>query len=376
MGVVGVLVFAVALGMSGIWGLLHSSGRLDDSLVGADRPSKKPVDPNAGESINMLLMGTDDRTGDNASISGGGEANHQSDTTILVHMSADRSRIELVSIPRDSMVDIPECTTSNGTTAACSHAMFNSAFAVAYDQGGDVQSGAACTVHTVESLTGIRIDDFAVADFNGFKTMIDALGGVTTCIAEDVYAPHAGGLRLSAGQQKLNGWEATEYARARTGEGLGDGSDLARIQRQQKLLGSVASEIKTKNYLTDSAELYRFFQAASKSLYLSDGLDDFGSLVGVSYSLRDIDLSDVVFKTVPTTEDPYNLNRVVWTSAADDLWKTIYNDEPIVAKPSPAASPTTSAEPRPSATAADTPAPTASSSASTSSAADAAAACR
>ena len=118
-------------------------------------PTKEPDpdDPNAGQAVNILILGSDQRDGVNAEI-GGEVAGMRSDTTMVLHISADRSRVELVSIPRDSLVDIPSCTMTNGKTTRATHGMFNSAFATGWDNGGDMTSAAACTINTVQQNTG------------------------------------------------------------------------------------------------------------------------------------------------------------------------------------------------------------------------------
>ena len=190
-----------------------------------NRPTKhsNPDDPNAGKALNVLVMGSDSR-GDGEDVDDGVDG-MRSDTTIVVHISADRSRVELVSIPRDSKVAIPACTVTGGGTTEPRTSIFNSAFAIGWTAGQDVASAAACTISTVESLTGVYIDHYTVVDFGGFRDMVDALGGVSMCIPNDIDAPKAGNLKLTAGYQRLDGKTALKYARARTGKGLGDGSD-------------------------------------------------------------------------------------------------------------------------------------------------------
>ena len=163
----------------------------------------------------------------------------RSDTTIVVHISADRSRVEMVSIPRDSLVDIPSCKRSDGSESYPQYnAMFNSAFSIG-GQTGEVSDAAACTQKTVESLTGVYVDDFVVVNMAGFVNMIDALGGVPMCIEEDIASPKAHLDLLTAGYHVLDGTTALGYARARTGTGL-NGSDTSRIGRQQELIAAVA----------------------------------------------------------------------------------------------------------------------------------------
>ncbi|MDR2722236.1 MAG: LCP family protein, partial [Cellulomonadaceae bacterium] len=210
------------------------STNVDDALAHVERPTPPPADPNAGTPLNIVLLGIDSRDGDNINFaSAENTAGARSDTTMVMHISADRDRVELISIPRDSTVSMPGCPLKDDKMSSpMSSTKFNSAFAVGYDYGGSVTAGATCTLTTIESLTDVRMDGFITIDFAGFQRMVDALGGVDICIPEAIDAPDAGLLKLDAGEQHLDGTQALQFARARKGKGLGDGSDLGRIGRQ------------------------------------------------------------------------------------------------------------------------------------------------
>ena len=166
--VIYVLVAALAfVGTAAAATLLDINGAIKDGEVKIipQKGQKEPklIDPNAGKPIELLVMGQDTRDGaDNASIGGGdtSEGSHQADTTMVVQISADRSYINLVSIPRDSLVDAPSCETSKGTISAQYNVMFNSIFANGYTTGDDLASAASCTVNSVNSLTGLNIQNF------------------------------------------------------------------------------------------------------------------------------------------------------------------------------------------------------------------------
>ena len=254
-----------------------------------------------------------------------------SDTTLVVHLSADRSRVEVVSIPRDSLVDIPPCTMSDGTVLpAVQDTMFNHAFSRGWFNGGDLASATACAMSTVESLTGLYLDGAVVADFNGFSAMVEALGGVPITIPEAISSPKAGGLVLQAGPQVLTPWEATQLSRARTGKGWGleIGSDLKRIERQQALLSAMAAAVADKNLLTDLPALTRFVDAATKSLTVSDSIGSARDITGLALSLRHVSLDEIVFTQVPTGAAPQDKDRVVWTAEAGPLWDRLKADQP------------------------------------------------
>ncbi len=335
-GVAVVVTAVLAFGAAGAAAVYtRFQGNIDavdiSDLVGPAPDSTKtpdPDDPYAGQEVNILIMGSDERDGENAAI-GGSVDGMRSDTTIVVHISADRQRIDLVSIPRDSLVDIPSCTMTDGSTSkAQSDAMFNSAFAIGADQGGNVESAAACTIKTVQANTGLTIPYFVVVDFAGFIRMVDALGGVPICIPNDMSSPKAG-LYLTAGNQTLDGTTALAFARARTGTGVGDGSDTNRLGRQQRLIAATVREVLSKNLLTDVPQLIRFLDAATESITADQYLGSINNLVGLGYSLRSVATSNITFQTIPFATAPNNPNRVVWTSGADLIWSNMVQDLPL-----------------------------------------------
>lgn len=315
------------------------------ALLGEDRPTataeatQGPVDPGAGRALNVLVMGSDVRTGDNAVLGGSPEVEGmRSDTTLLVHISADRSRAEIASIPRDLLVDIPACPLPDGAQSAPqSDAMFNSAFAIG-GEGGLSEYAAACTVKTVEQMTGVFIDDYVVIDFAGFTHMVDALGGIPMCIPEPVSDSYAG-LDLDAGQQVLGGQQALAYARAR--KNVGDGSDISRIGRQQLLLGAMFRQVLAKNLLTDLPSLYQFLDAATRSVTAGPTLGQIPNLVGLANSLRSVPAGGIAFVTVPFD---WAGNRVAPNADSAALWAALAADTPIT-PPAPTPVPTDGATP-------------------------------
>jgi LCP family protein required for cell wall assembly len=294
-------------------------------LLGADRPTPAA---NAASGVrgpvDVLVLGSDSRAGADHFV-GGVDNGARSDTAILLHLSADRTRAVAVSIPRDSMVAIPDCTTASGGTARASVRMFNDAFTT---------GGAACAVKTVESLTHVRVDHYVVIDFAGFKNIVDALGTVPICLPQPVNDPRHG-IRLPAGRSSVDGTTALAYVRERYV--LGDGSDLGRIRRQQAFLSSVLQQATGTGDLTDPPRLYGVLDAATRSLTMDPQLAGLSTLAGFSTDLARIGLAHIRFLTVPTAVDPADRNRLVWTSPATTLWTALRDDAPI---PSPA-TPTT-----------------------------------
>jgi len=306
---------------------------VDGLLAEDDRPpavatEQDPSDPFAGKDLNILVMGTDFRDEANAKIAGAGDEFH-SDTTLLVHISGDRSRIEAVSIPRDSLVDIPSCTLpGGGTTAPHPNAMFNTAFALGGGPGKDVTGAAACTIHTVEKLTGVRIEDHVVVQMTGVIGVVDAIGGVTMCLPEPVKGKRVD-LDLKAGRQTLDGTTAINFLRARKGEGMGleIGSDLKRIERQQAFFDATMRQILSQNVITDSPRLYRMVREILGSISTDPDLASPTALAGLAWSIRDIDPARIVFTSVPVVDSVSQPGRVEWTSASDEIWARIRADK-------------------------------------------------
>ena len=334
-----VLMFGAASAAAFVQHLQSNVERIDVAgLIGPapvqdDTPPPDPSDPSAGRPLNVLVLGSDYR--DEAAMAAEGKrtAGMRADTTMVVHVSADRQRVEVVSIPRDSLVKIPSCEMTNGaTTRAQSSSMINNAFAIGWDNGGDLASAAACAGRTVQENTGLTIDHFVVVDFNGFQSMIDAIGGVDICIPVDLHDPYTG-LKLSAGQQRLEGETAFKFARARHGN-VGDGTDIARIGNQQRLVAAIVDEVLSRDVLGSPPRLVSFLDAATQSLTVDSGLD-ITTLTGLAFSAKSIEPSNIVLMTVPWAPAKSDPNRVQWTSAATTLWQNMANDVPIVETPEP-----------------------------------------
>ncbi|HEY3867623.1 MAG TPA: LCP family protein, partial [Actinocrinis sp.] len=189
---------------------------------------------------NILVLGSDTRYGQGSGY-GTGLVTDQSDTLMIVHIPADRKWAEVVSIPRDSWVNIPDCTMGDGQLSAPTQFKINEAFAIGNLDGNHTALGVACTVQTVEQDTGIYINHFVVVNFSGFKDMVAALGGVEECNPAPIDDPLSS-LYLSAGYHMLTPTQALGYVRARYT--LGNGSDLERIGRQQAFMSSLVSRVK------------------------------------------------------------------------------------------------------------------------------------
>ncbi|MBT2409659.1 LCP family protein [Streptomyces sp. ISL-12] len=267
---------------------------------------------------NILLIGSDSRSGEDNSRYGRDPGTERSDTTMLLHLSADRRSATAVSLPRDLMVDVPGCRRPDGSRSAPAFAQFNYAFEV---------GGSACAIRTVEKLTRIRIDHHVVVDFHGFKKMVDAVDGVEMCLREPV-TDKAARLRLPAGRVTLSGEQALGYVRAR--KSLGDGSDTERMERQQRFLGALVNKVQSNRVLLNPVKLYPVLNAATSSLTTDPGLASLRGLYELARGLRDIPTERVQFLTVPRESWPPNPNRdQLVEPAARKLFARLRTDEPV-----------------------------------------------
>ena len=302
---------------------------IDSLLTEEDRPGTKPPDSYEGRAVNLLILGTDSRAGNNnVDGSQGSEdvASARSDTALVMHISADRKRVDAVSIPRDTLVDIPECKTLDGEkTESSEDTPFNSAFAKGAGDSDDkkaVASGATCTWKTVETLTHVRIDDFVVVDFAGLSKVVDSLGGVHVQVDEAIDDTEYTGFKLDEGCQKLDGQNALQYARVR--HGVSDGSDLSRIARQQNLMRAMASKALSSNLLTQSG----FLTSTLETLTTSEHIGQIGNLSGLAYSIQGVGIDKINFITMPN-EPAADPNQVVPSEGAKKVWKALEEDKPV-----------------------------------------------
>ena len=349
------LVVVGALALLGVGGaavyldLKDQIGVSDVSgLVKGPTPSSAPdpEDPFTGRSLNILVLGTDLRGGENTEIAGAGDGGMRSDTTMLVHISGDRSRMEVVSIPRDSLVEIPSCNLPDGTESGVRYGMFNSAFTIGGGAAEDLTYAAACTITAVQTLTGVPVTNHMVVQMDGVVDVVDALGGVRMCLPEPlVQNPDYGRFELPAGEQTLDGLQAIGYLRARHGTGLGldQGSDLTRITRQQAFVDALVRQVLDQNVVTNSPQLYRTVRAVLGAVSADPSLADPAALAGLAYSIRDIDPAQIVFTELPVAAAPTDSNRVVWTEGAAAIWERMAADEPPPGTEAPAQGPETSA---------------------------------
>ncbi|MGW1811105.1 LCP family protein [Streptomyces sp. NPDC002078] len=284
---------------------------------------------------NILLIGSDTRAGEGNSAYGRDLGSERSDTTILLHLAANRRSATAVSLPRDLMVDIPGCRQQDGSRSEPVFAMFNHAFQV---------GGSACTIRTVEKLTNIRIDHHVVVDFSGFKKMVDAVDGVQVCLKEPI-DDKAALLKLPAGKVRLNGEQALGFVRAR--KSLGDGSDTERMERQQRFLGALVDKVQSNDVLLNPVKLYPVLDAATSALTTDPELASLRGLYQLVRGLRDIPAERVQFLTVPRESYIYDSNRdQLVEPEAEKLFARLRADQPVaVARETPQEATGTDGEP-------------------------------
>ncbi len=291
---VGVLVTVLVMGI-GVGLRLRSNITVVDVSDALTSPADDSADPTPaagtarpGRPVNILVMGSDSRVGQG---DGFGSAEliegARSDTTLLVHLAADRESVTVVSIPRDLVVQLPACRLADGSRSYPYDDRFNAAFSI---------GGPECTIRTVTQLTGLPVHHYVVVDFSAFRRTVDALGGVDVCLVNPVNDPKAG-LDLPAGVSRVDGEQALAFVRARTS--LGDGSDLARIERQQAFLGSLVREATSRELLTDPVRLLRSLDAATASLTMDGDLASLPRSVSLARSLAGVEPARVSFVTLP-----------------------------------------------------------------------------
>ena len=340
---VSVLVLVLSSALVVVYKKLEGNINVMQIDLGKDRPKKVDV---AGpqEPLNVLVLGSDNRDGTNI----GGDTPGLSDTTILLHLSADRSRAYGVSIPRDAMVDRPECRTKNGKSAVPGGlTQFNAAYAV---------GGPACTIKTVEKITNVKIDHFVVINFAGFKDMVNAINGVTVCLPEEVN-DDIGHISLPKGTYKVNGNQALDYVRVRHDIGAPNG-DIGRMKRQQSFIAAMIAKVVSKGTLANPVRLYKFLDAATGSLTTDEGFANLKELASLGSSLKNIGLDNVQFITVPNEPYAPDPNRLQLAPEAADVWRKIRFDNPLGKFGADAVSPGKDGSSTPSASASPSASPT------------------
>ncbi|MGO8885413.1 MAG: LCP family protein [Streptosporangiaceae bacterium] len=268
-------------------------------------------------SLNILLIGSDSRSGRNARF-GAGVQGQRSDTIMLLHISPGRRRATVLSIPRDSVVPILACQKEPGFTGQVAQPgqveQVNSSFAF---------GGPGCLWKTVEQLTQIHIDHFIELNFTGFEKVINDIGGVNICLPWAINDPRSK-LHLSKGLHHVLGAKALAFWRVRY---IGEGSDLERIQRDQYLMASLVQGIRHSGLLTSPTQIYSVITDAARAM-TTDASLSLGTMIRIAESLHGLSSQSVQFIQVPAVAYPANPNWVQWAQAAK-LFSAIAHDRSV-----------------------------------------------
>jgi LCP family protein required for cell wall assembly len=310
---------ATAFGLAA-WDIQHLTHNLKHTALlpsGFTAPPE-PVDAYGRSPLNLLLIGSDTRdTSADCSLGGACQPGAQNagangDSEMLVHLSADRSNITVMSIPRDTETQLPQC-------AGGGRGMINSALA----------HGPACQVAAVIQLTNIPVDHYIDFDFSGVIDLSDEIGGVPVCVSAAVHDPYSG-LRIGGGDSTVEGKQALQFLRTR--EAFYDGSDLGREQATHMFLSSLLRKVKANATLTNIGEMQSIAETVTRYTTVDNGLDSVLSLLSLAQVFGEVDADRVTFLTMPWQEDTDTSDasyhaRVEVSSEAAAVFADIKNDQ-------------------------------------------------
>ncbi|MFJ9819998.1 LCP family protein [Streptomyces sp. NPDC101151] len=311
----------VAVGTAGYLYLKHLEGNVTTTDVGSAGKSGFSKD----DAFNILIIGTDKRTGKGNE--GYGDANSvgHADTNILLHVSKDRTNATALSIPRDLIADVPDCPTkqpdgSEKVIPGSDDVRFNISLG---QEGRD----PGCTMRTVGELTGVVPDHFMMVDFNAVKTLTAAVGGVDVCLAHAVNDKDSH-LKLPAGKSKIEGEQALAFVRTR--HSWGNHGDLDRIKVQQQFMGSLMRKMSSSDTLTSPTKLVSLAEAATKALTVDKGIGSVSTLKDIALELKKVPPKNISFVTVPVLDNPadgvFHKTVIVNQSTAPEVFDAIKND--------------------------------------------------
>jgi LCP family protein required for cell wall assembly len=331
-GIVAAVLLLGVLAFGGYW-LWRLQSNITSSALGAGGVrTEGPVD-DGKDRLQILVLGSDTRTGKNGQYGSTADSSGygQSDVMMLLDISADNNNVNVISFPRDLLVDVPACTdhTTNQQHDARHSVMINSAMA---------DAGIGCAVDTVNKLTGLEVDHFMMADFNAVKELSNTVGGVDVCVNTAVSDPDSG-LRLPKGTSKVQGDQALAFLRTR--HAFADGGDLGRIKAQQSFLASLTRKLKAEGTLGDPQKVLTIADTMTKNLTVDEGLASVPTMLTLAGRLKNIDPAKVNFITVPTVPAASDPNRLALNEpAATDLFAALRRSADLT-QTAPAAAPST-----------------------------------
>ncbi|MEV8423170.1 LCP family protein [Streptomyces niveus] len=326
---------------------LDSKLKKEDLTLG-DKPMADHKVNSAGQTpLNILLIGSDARDSKANQDLGGAKETFGglplADVQMLLHVSADRSNMSVVSMPRDTMLKMPKCTnaeTGKVYPASTGNVQTNESLG---------RGGPGCTVATWYELTGIPIDHFMMIDFAGVVSMADAIGGVPVCVTENIHSRNAegkgSGLKLKKGESVIQGEQALQWLRTRYG--FEDGSDLARTHAQHMYMNSMVRELRKGAKLTDPGKLMSLAEAATDALTVDKGIDGVNKLYGLAEELKKVPTNRITMATMPNVYGTgFEAGRVFPKPGdADQLFTMVRDDVPLDGKASKRKPPAESKDP-------------------------------
>ncbi|WP_030250324.1 LCP family protein [Streptomyces sp. NRRL S-455] len=310
----------VGVGAAGYFYLQHLEGNVSTTDVGSAGASNF----SKSEAFNILIIGTDKRTGEGNEGYGDKGSSGHADTTILLHVAEDRSNATVLSIPRDLIVNIPDCPTkledgSEKIIPGQQGVRFNRSL-------GESGRDPGCTMRTVKENTGIQPDHFMMADFNAVKTLTTAVDGVDVCVEKPVNDKESK-LVLPAGESTVEGEQALAFVRTR--KSFGNSGDLDRIKVQQQFLGSLMRKMSSSDTLINPSKLLKLAEAATKALTVDEAIGSVGTLKDVALELKKVPTKNISFATVPVVDNPAERVKatvVLDPSKAPQVFDMIVND--------------------------------------------------
>ncbi len=304
----------------------HLNGNIEKGERSSGDSKVHRTEPNAaGQTpVNILLIGSDSRASD-ANVALGGGKDHRDnpplgDVQMLIHLAADRKSAAVVSIPRDTRVDIPACTNPDTKEEfPATDTIINTSLA---------RGGAGCTLATWQNLTGVYIDHWMTIDFAGVVAMADAVGGVDVCVNQNVHdrplprVPGGSGLKMTAGTHKVQGEDALKWLRTRHAWG----SDPLRARAQHMYMNSMIRTLKDQNVFTDTGRLMGLAEAATESLTVSEEIGTIKKMYDLGMQLKTVPTNRITMTTVPTVPDPQDDDHLVLSPDADKMWAMLRDD--------------------------------------------------
>lgn len=310
----------------------HLNGNLRKDALDLGESGLKPPEPNAfGQTpMNILLIGSDGRNSkENIDLGGArqdADRKPLADVQMLLHVSADRSNMSVLSIPRDTRVPIPKCTDpDDGKVYPQTTASINQSL-----QHG----GPGCTVATWKELTGIYIDHFMMVDFSGVVDMADAIGGVPVCVDANVYSHdskgHGSGLKLTKGTHAVKGVQALQWLRTRYG--FEDNTDIGRAKAQHMYMNSMVRQLKSGTKLTEPGKLRSLAEAATKALTVDEGLGSVKKLYDLGGDLQRVPTKRITMATMPWQYGPGERYVMPKPGDAEQIFSLLRNDTALDGK--------------------------------------------